>query len=300
MPVLPRRAIRPAATITGTTCRVCHSPDTAPWREKRDFPIWRCRACTNAFVPEAAVPPELEALYTPAYFAGGNDTGYPGYLDDAPILERNFARRLRWIERLRPPSRLLDVGTAYGICLKVARARGWEAVGIELVAECARAAERLAAAPVLAGDFLALDVPGAFDVVTMFDVLEHFRDPGACVARAFELLAPGGLLVIETGDVASFWARLLGRTWYFLDPPQHLSYFTAAGLLDLLARRGFAIPRSPGRLGRLVSLANVAFKLSHHAPGAALQATARLARRVLPGAVYLNFGDVLMAVGRRP
>ena len=79
--------------------------------------------------------------------------------------------------------------------------------------------------------------------------------------RARELLAPGGLLVIETGDVASPWARLLGRHWYFLDPPQHLWYFTGDGLAALLARAGFRAPPERWRSGRWVSLANIAFNL---------------------------------------
>ena len=83
----------------------------------------------------------------------------------------------------------------------------------------------------------------------------------AWLVRARELLAPGGLLVIETGDVASPWARLLGRHWYFLDPPQHLWYFTGDGLAALLARAGFRAPPERWRSGRWVSLANIAFNL---------------------------------------
>ena len=103
----------------------------------------------------------------------------------------------------------------------------------------AREAAQLAQAEIIAGDFLKVPLEPGFDVITMFDVIEHVRDPLAWLVRARELLAPGGLLVIETGDVASAWARLLGRHWYFLDPPQHLWYFTGDGLEALLARAGF-------------------------------------------------------------
>jgi SAM-dependent methyltransferase len=295
----PERPPREAAG--GSRCRLCGSASVVGWREKRGFPIARCAVCGNAFVPDAAVPPDVESLYGPAYFAGEAETGYPTYLRDAPVLERNFALRLAWLESQRAPGRLLDVGAAYGLCLKVARERGWRAMGVEISPACAAAAERLAGVPVAAGDFLAVDLPGPFDVITMFDVLEHFRDPGACVARALDLLAPGGALVIETGDLASPWARLLGRAWYFLDPPQHLSYFTAPGLARFLARRGFAPDVRLRRPGRWVSLANVAFKLAHHAPSAALRAVAgRVARSSPRGALYLNFGDGMLVVARRP
>ena len=165
-------------------CRVCGSAEVALWLRKQGYPVYHCRACENAFVPDAAVPADLESLYTPSYFEGGNSTGYPTYRQDAAVLQRNFARRLAWLESLRPPGRLLDVGAAYGFCLKVARERGWTAMGVEIAAECAAVAERLAGVPVVAGDFSRVDLAGPFDVITMFDVLEHFHDPGASVARA--------------------------------------------------------------------------------------------------------------------
>jgi hypothetical protein len=104
----------------------------------------------------------------------------------------------------------------------------------------------------------------------------------------------GGLLVIETGDLASPWARLLGRRWYFLDPPQHLSYFTRRGLEALLLARGFTVT-ARARPGRWVSFANIAFKLAHHG-GGPFRALERLRA---PGAAWVNFGDSLLIAGRR-
>ncbi|HVQ24239.1 MAG TPA: methyltransferase domain-containing protein, partial [Planctomycetota bacterium] len=121
----------------------------------------------------------------------------------------------------------------------------------------------------------------------------------ACIARARDLLAPGGILVVETGDLASPWASLLGRRWYFLDPPQHLSYFTAAGLQRILGELGLVPEARVRRLGRWVSAANIAFKLAHHAPiGGGLFGW--VAGRRPPGAVYINFGDTMLVAARRP
>jgi SAM-dependent methyltransferase len=280
-------------------CRLCGSTEVADWKEKRGYHVHRCRRCGNAFVPDAAVPADLESLYTAAYFGGGEATGYPSYEADRRWIERSFARRMRWIARVAPMGRLLDVGAAYGYGLRAARARGFEAMGVEIVPEAAASARRYAGAPVVTGDFLQVDVPTGFSVVTMFDVLEHMRDPRAVIARARTLLAPDGVLVIETGDIASPWARLLGRRWYFLDPPQHLSYFTASGLTRLLGEQGLAPVHRVRRFGRWVSVANVAFKLTHNAPPSVAGVFKRLAGARLPGAVYVNFGDTMTVVARR-
>jgi SAM-dependent methyltransferase len=270
-----------------------------PWREKRAYRIARCRRCGNAFVPDAAVPADLENVYSTAYFAGGEATGYPTYVADGPLIERSLRRRLRWARRLAPPGRMLDVGAAYGFGLRAARTLGIDAMGVEIVPEAAERVRRYAGVPVVTGDFLSVDLPRGFAMITMFDVLEHMRDPRACVARVRELLAPEGVFVVETGDLASPWARLLGRWWYFLDPPQHLCYFSAAGLRGLLAAEGLVPAARVRRFGRWVSLANAAFKLAHHAPRPLARPFARLAARRPPGAVYLNFGDGMTVAARR-
>lgn len=288
-----------AGAPAAVRCRLCGATAVRPWLEKRAYRIDRCERCGNAFVPDSAVPADLESLYAAAYFDGGEATGYPSYEADGPLIERSFARRMRWLAALAPGGRLLDVGAAYGFGLRAARAAGFEAMGVEISPEAAEAARRRAGVPVIAGDFLAVDVPGPFAVITMFDVLEHMRDPRACVARARELLAPGGVLAVETGDLASPWARLLGRRWYFLDPPQHLSYFTAAGLLELVRAERLVPTGRMRRFGRWVSFANAAFKLAHNAPGPIARVFARPSMQRVPGAVYVNFGDAMLLAARR-
>jgi SAM-dependent methyltransferase len=95
---------------------------------------------------------------------------------------------------------------------------GWDASGVEIAPDCALEAARISGTSVACGDFVEVPLSGSYDVIVMLDVIDHFRDPRASVARAFELLSPGGLLVIETGDLGAPWARLLGERWYFFDP----------------------------------------------------------------------------------
>jgi SAM-dependent methyltransferase len=246
------------------------------------------------------VPSDLERLYSTSYFEGGQTTGYPSYLKDHAIIAANFRDRLTWISALRPPGRrLLDVGAAYGIFVQAARESGWDAEGVEIAPDCAEQAARISGGRVTAGDFVSAPLSGRFDVIVMLDVLEHLRDPLACVKRAHELLTPGGLLVIESGNHASPWARLLGARWYFFDPPQHLYYFSRAGLTWLLARAGFTEPPRFASMGRRVSMTNVAFKLAKELPERYRERGLAAARTRLPGYLYLNFGDCMLVGARR-
>jgi SAM-dependent methyltransferase len=279
-------------------CPLCGGPGE-DWRQKAGYRVLRCGTCRNAFLPEDQIPPDLETLYSREYFEGDQAAGYPHYLEDAPLLAKNFDRRLRWLARFCEPGRLLDVGTAYGFFLERARVAGWEAMGVEIAPDCADEARRIAGVPVVAGDFVKAALPGKFDVVTLLDVLEHVRDPVASLEKARSLLEPDGWVVIETGDIDTAWARLLRGRWYFLDPPNHLHYFTATGLDALLRRCGFAGEIRRQRLGRWVSLSNVAFKLAYGLPPGLLRETAlSAARSHIPGSLYLNFGDGQLVAAR--
>jgi SAM-dependent methyltransferase len=289
-----------APEIDAARCGLCGGSGV-PWLEKHGYPVLLCSRCHNGFVPESLVPSDLESLYGKEYFEGGQDTGYPSYLADRKFVEGNFRERVRYIDSLGPPGkRLLDVGTAFGLFLKVALEGGYDASGIEVAPDCAMEAARLSGASVACGDFVKTDLVGPFDVITMFDVIEHFRDPKGAVERACQLLSPRGILLVETGDIATPVARALGKHWWFIDPPQHLFYFSRDGFVELAKQCGFAGEIIVKRPTRSVSFTNIAFKLAGTSPKGPLRdVMTRVSQAGLPGAVPLNFGDGILAAARK-
>ncbi|HYC22259.1 MAG TPA: class I SAM-dependent methyltransferase [Candidatus Bathyarchaeia archaeon] len=240
-------------------CRVCGGTGTESFR-KRGFIVASCASCASRFVPDPVA--DLPS-YDEGYFAGQNDGGgYPAYLLDRELIVENFARRIRWVKPLGRGTRLLDVGAAYGFLLVAARGLGYEVLGVEPAQGCADFARRELGVEILSGTLEEADLAEAsFDVVTMFDVIEHLVDPAATLRRVHALLRPGGLFVVETGDVGALLARVCGRRWYYYDPPQHVTYFNQKSLADLLVRSGFSRPLAVGYLGKSVSLRNFAFQL---------------------------------------
>ena len=96
----------------------------------------------------------------------------------------------------------------------------------------------------------------------MFDVLEHFENPCVALERAASLLRPGGLLVVETGDIDALLARVTGSRWYFFDPPQHLVFFSQENLTRLARHAGFEERLGVAHIGRQVSIRNFLFQSS--------------------------------------
>src|SRR5262249_6400665 len=81
----------------------------------------------------------------------------------------------------------------------------------------------------------------AFDVITLFDVIEHVPDPVSLLKSVFGLSKPGGILAFTTPDRASLFCFLMGRFWYFYIPEQHLFYFDRHNLPTLLEKHGFHV-----------------------------------------------------------
>jgi SAM-dependent methyltransferase len=205
---------------------------------------------------------EDEAYHRSDYFAADVETGGP----EVALYER----ALDWVDAhgSARPKRLLDVGSGSGLFLELARKRGWSVEGIEISERLsARARERFGV-PVRSGDFTTLALePKAYDVVTMWDLLEHVLDPIATLAKVRESLAPGGLLVVLTIDSASLFNRigdlayrasfgLFSRPLELLYDARHTFYFSRRTLEAVVGRAGFRVEgRATCRahLGRWVS-----------------------------------------------
>jgi SAM-dependent methyltransferase len=202
--------------------------------------------------------------------------------------------------RTGEPGRLLDVGCAHGFFLDEARRTGWNVTGVEIAGAAATyARDRLG---IEVHDDLEALLPGrsgAYDVVTLFQVVAHLVDPRAVLSRVHDLLTPGGLLVVETPNRGSRAARVLGRHWHLATPPSIVCMFDPPSLTRLLRAAGFE-PIHRQATAKAVSLGFIGSTLAHKYPRAlrpvgALTARPALARR----RVRVALGDVLTVVARR-
>jgi SAM-dependent methyltransferase len=169
---------------------------------------------------------DVHSYYTEDYFSGARGDGYADYRGSESVLRREFARTVQFTRRFRSGGRLLEIGCAYGFFLEEAR-RFYEVAGIE-VAHAAAAFCRARGLSVIeeVAEESVFARFGMLDVIILLDVIEHLPDPKSTLALCRQHLNPGGVIVITTGDFASFYARLAGRNWRLMTPPQHLWFFT--------------------------------------------------------------------------
>lgn len=136
----------------------------------------------------------------------------------APIIEK--------LETASPP-RVLDIGCGQGANLLAARELGCDVIGIEPSREHSKTARDMFDLPVIDGYFTAERFAGKrFDLVILSHVIEHILNPRDFIIDIFEVVAPGGILVIVTPNAGSSTLRLVGRHWTMFKTLDHVSMLT--------------------------------------------------------------------------
>jgi 2-polyprenyl-3-methyl-5-hydroxy-6-metoxy-1,4-benzoquinol methylase len=209
------------------SCVICHSKSFQFLFEKNNYRIEKCLGCR--LVQVTNIPPleQIEEEYDQDFY-----TEHYGDLERNGKKQRyeylNFNNKLDQIEkRIERKGNILDVGCSFGFFLDAARHRGWRVAGIEISEHAAKyAAERLKLVvlnkPIIEADF----EQGSFDVITMWAVIEHLPNPKEILQHLSKLLKDDGMLVVHTGNVDSYRARIEGRRWRQWIPPVHLLYFS--------------------------------------------------------------------------
>ncbi len=212
-------------------CALCGGASSRLRFRDEPFAVLACDACGLNYVSPRATR-LIEDVYDAGYWRSraARERGYTDYAADLALQTKTFRRRSRRITRLfKRPGRVLDVGCAGGAFLLVMREAGWNVQGLEPSASMRAVAEDRLGQPIAPSGILDFEGPRGsehYDLITLWDVLEHLPDPVAALARARDWLAPGGRIVLETQNVASATARLLGRRWHHYKHAEHLVHFS--------------------------------------------------------------------------
>ena len=176
-------------------------------------------------------------FYSESYFT----SGYGNYDHEQEALELNFLERVKRIRKYIGAGKLLEIGCAYGYFLHVAQ-KYYDCYGIDLNPKVTAITRKNTKAKISTGDFLRQKfIENSFDVICMFDTIEHLKYPDEYLKKVFQLLKPKGIVVIETGDIDSLIAKIQGNSWRLIFPPDHLQYFSKSSLIKLLNKSGFEV-----------------------------------------------------------
>jgi SAM-dependent methyltransferase len=231
-------------------CPVCgsfnYSVRYEPWSEEADPVLLygvaasfrgsqrlvECKQCTLVYEnPRYPVDVIVQG------YMASHDTGH-----DSQYASRvsSFLRALKKLRRHIPPpgSKVLDVGTASGAFVDAATQFGYEAWGLEpsrlRVSQARERGLRVEQGVIENHPF----APASFDMVTLWDVIEHMPDPLTSLKHVYPLLKPGGILLLNFPDIDTWQARLAGKHFWWI-VAAHLTQFSPRTISEISRRAGF-------------------------------------------------------------
>lgn len=222
-----------------STCVLCNSTRAVPYaKDVRDyitnlpFTVVRCSECGLVFTTPQ--PDQMDVFYPQQYRRFGWVAG--------TVLQFLYARKARaWVQTLGVRGRALEIGSGAGWMLRALRRAGWRVVGNERAIHGSVSTLPREGIPVFVGGLEAIRPVPQFDLIILFQVLEHLKDPISVLRHCARLLVPGGTLVVAVPNLDSWQARLCGPFWFHLDVPRHLFHFTPASLARALDQAGLQV-----------------------------------------------------------
>ena len=167
-------------------------------------PVYKCNDCKLVFIVDDTSEKNIINSYTNAQD--------PVYVNEMDARIKTFSVHLKRLAKYFPQAgRLLDVGAYTGVFLNLARKAGWQATGIEPSKWAVGQAGDL----LIINDILRPNIfpKASFEVVTIWDVIEHFSDPVKALFIVSDYLKPDGILAMTTMDVESITAKIFGKKW---------------------------------------------------------------------------------------
>lgn len=211
------------------TCISCESHDlTVLPRYAKDF-LCQCNRCGLIFSKRIPSLEELNEVYD----------NYSRSNSISEITIKRYQEILGGFEKYKKTGKILDVGAGDGFFLEVAKRRGWEVYGTEYddraITLCRQKGIKTYKGKLNIDDF----EENFFDVVTSFEVMEHINNPNEDLDVIRKILRKGGVFYVTTPNFNGISRRYQGDKWTELCYPEHITYYTARTLSNVVIKHGF-------------------------------------------------------------
>ncbi len=224
-------------TESVSQCPLCATRERTALGSKHGLPIAECAQCGLWYAAERIHEADVPRLYDSTYWTRMMDAhGYPTAPERYGFDYAQALERVAFCRAYVPGGKALDVGCGYGAFVRRLSEHGYEAMGLDMP-DTARQARRSSGVRVLTS----LPEGSSFDLITGFDVVEHYYHPREELRRLAAALAPGGALILETfrTDCADVQAQRLEHE--DIKPVEHLHMYREAHVRQLVEAAGLRV-----------------------------------------------------------
>ena len=222
--------------MKSVNCIACNSIENKTIWKQKPYAAVKCKNC--GMICQNPQPNDTLSLYNQEYFS-------ENYI--AHIQKRSVYLENKWekIKKLLPKrGKLLDVGCGIGLFMMIANKNGWSSTGIETSQFAADYGKKTFNLKIHAS-FENLEKE-TFDLITMWDSIAHIKNPETYIESIYNLLNPGGLLIIKTPNWSKWsfiFSNIVGnftkKTPFFLHIPHQLYFFNLKTIRIFLERKKF-------------------------------------------------------------
>jgi len=199
------------------TCVVCGS-------EISRGSFVRCSFCGLVQVVPMLTSKEIAKLYHEDF------DHFTPYLEQIDVHREYFKKK---VQEIKKTGSLLDIGCAMGALLEEAQKQGMKAMGVDISQDAVSYCREK-------GLDVSVTWPKKmFDVVTVFQIIEHERDPLGFMRRVYKLLKKGGMVMLATPNHGGFWRKIMGKYWVGFTHPEHVVLLDFQSMRYLLEKVGF-------------------------------------------------------------
>lgn len=230
---------------TYSNCPFCNSSKLSKYDRLENWSISRCKKCGYTFTNPSPYPEDLPKYYEESYF---HDVRHSSkfYNQDNSIKESDKTEYLNRIIEIEncfiERGSLLEIGAAHGDFLKTMKSLGWDVSGVEISKDGCNIAKNKNNIEIYNGNYLDFKTSRKYDVICLYQTLEHVYNPKEHIKKAFDELSNNGILLIEVPNRKSFDMKISKkRKWLSYDLPRHLSHFDPKFLSIQLKKVGFEI-----------------------------------------------------------
>jgi len=276
-------------------CNLCGSRDYKIVVSKKGFQVVACSDCGLWRQNPQLTDEEINKIYDQNYYKGwGLDE------DEVSIKgmkKATFRKRMAEVEKYIKPGRILDVGCATGFFLEVAKEKGWQPFGVEINEYSANLAKEKFGTNIFKGLLEQIDnKDNFFDVITMYDFIEHQKNPKESLRIVNRMLKQDGFLFLTTPNTASLSSIIFRGNWPNFRE-EHLYYFSPATIERILQDNGFGVIQisSAIKAVNLFYMKHLLIKSEAHFFASILAFIVNLLpKRIIKKIFHIHSGDMLV------
>jgi SAM-dependent methyltransferase len=229
-----------------TSCPICgeikkkHFLKVKDHKEEAEFNLVQCLSCQLVSLENFPDKELLDKYYSDDYHYKVKEDGLVGFMENN-LNRAMHKKHLRIIEKYVKTGKILDLGCGSGYFLTLAKEKKWIPFGVEM-SEYASQFAKKRSIPIINKIITEVTFPKEeFDVISMFNVLEHMNELNTVLKKNHRWLKKDGILVVEVPNLDSFQMKVFKEKWIHLDVPRHIFHFKKKSFNKLVQKNGFKI-----------------------------------------------------------